>query len=84
MGMFHMLMTYTQILLKRFDDAGLQDAHIQCAVVGSVSMAFRGKCYNRGIRLYKLFYEALLRIVINRLVEEFVEKKECCLIEITK
>lgn len=28
MGMFHMLMTYTQILLKRFDDAGLQDAHI--------------------------------------------------------
>ena len=85
MGMFHMIMfLYTQILLKRVDGS-LQHALIQKAVAekGSVIVTLRGKCNNRGIRLYKLFYEALLRIIINLLVEEFVQNKEGCLTEIT-
>ena len=66
------------ILLKGSGDAGLQDGFIQSAVVaeGSVNMALRGKCYNKCIRLYNKKYEAFLRIIIDRLVEEFVETKE--------
>ena len=85
MRMFHMIMfLYTQILLKRVGGS-LQHALIQKAVAekGSVIVTLRGKCNNRGIRLYKLFNEALLRIIINLLVEEFVQNKEGCLTEIT-
>ena len=87
MGMFHMIMImflYTQILLKRVDGS-LQHALVQKTVVekGSVIVTLRGKCNNRGIRLYNLFYEALFRIIINLLAEEFVQNKEGCLTEIT-
>ena len=78
MGMFHMIMTYMHVLYKRFGSAGLKDALIQSAVVaeGSVEMALRGKCYNRGVRLYKLFYESLQRLVIDRLVERIGKNRE--------
>lgn len=87
MGMFHMIMImflYTQILFKRVDGS-LQHALVQKTVVekGSVIVTLRGKCNNRGIRLYNLFYEALFRIIINLLAEEFVQNKEGCLTEIT-
>ena len=67
--MFHMIMTYMHILFKRFGNAGLKDALIQSAVVaeGSVEMALRGKCYNRGVCLNKLFYKALQRLLIDEL-----------------
>ena len=69
MGMFHMVMTYMHILSKRFSGAGLKDALIQSGVVaeGSVDAALRGKSYNRGVRLYKLFYEALQHLLIKKL-----------------
>ena len=71
MGIFHLLMVYMGILKKRFGDAGLRDALIQGSVVaeGSVDMALRGKNYKRGVRLYKIFYEALLRLLIKHLSE---------------
>lgn len=77
MGMFHMLMTYMHILSKRFADAGLKDALIQSAVVaeGSVESALRGKSYNRGVRLYKLFYESLQRLLIDRLEDAAIADK---------
>ena len=63
MGIFHTIMMFMQISFKRFGDAGMKDALIQSSVItaGSIESALRGKCYNRGIRLYKIFYEALLR-----------------------
>ena len=69
MDMFHMVMTYMHIPSKRFSGAGLKDALIQSAVVaeGSVEVALRGKSYNRGIRLYKHLYEALQRLLIDKL-----------------
>lgn len=72
MGMFHMIMTYMHILSKRFADGGLKDALIQSAVIaeGSVDSALRGKSYNRGVRVYKLFYEALQRLLIEKLVAD--------------
>lgn len=71
MGMFHMIMTYMHILSKRFADGGLKDALIQSTVIaeGSVDSALRGKSYNRGVRMYKLFYEALQRLLIDQLME---------------
>ena len=77
MGMFHMIMTFMHVLYKRFASAGLKDALIQSAVVaeGSVEMALRGKSYDRGMRLYKLFYEALMRIALDKLAEKVGEDK---------
>ena len=63
MGMFHMLMMYMHILSKRFSDAGVRDVLIQSSVIaeGSVDKPLCGKMYNRGVRMYKLMYEAITR-----------------------
>ena len=70
MGMFHMLMMFMHILSKRFSAAGLRDVLNQSGVVaeGSVDKALSGKMYNRGIRLYKLTYEAITRKVFDVIV----------------
>ena len=36
----------------------------------SILSTLRGKCYNRGIRLYKMSYEALLRQVMSQVIEK--------------
>ena len=63
---FHLLMMYTGILNKRFSVSGLKDALIQSSIIaeGSIDSALRGKCYNRGVRLYKTAYESLLCLVL--------------------
>ena len=68
-----MVMTYMHILQKRFADAGLRDALIQSAVIaeGSVDSALRGKSYNRGVRMYKLFYEVLVRLLIEKAIDKY-------------
>ena len=56
--MFHLIMVYMSILNKRFGSAGMRDVLVQSSIVAeSVDSALRGKSYNRGIRLYKIFYE---------------------------
>ena len=57
MGMFYWLMMFMSVLHKRFADAGLRDTLIQSSIVAeeSVDSALRGKQYNKGIRLYKIF-----------------------------
>ena len=35
--------------------------------------ALRGKSYNRGIRLYKIYYEALNRLLLKQLEDEAPE-----------
>ena len=66
LGIFHLLMMYMGISNKRFSDAGLKEALIQSSIIaeGSINSALRGKCYNRGVRLYKTTYEFLLRLVL--------------------
>lgn len=68
-GMFHMMAMFINILFKQFTVASLKDALIQRIVVtkGSVEIALRGKSYNRG--LYKLFYEAQMRLWLDDLAE---------------
>ena len=38
---------------------------------GSVGSALRGEQYNRGVHLYKIFYEALMSILITNLSSDF-------------
>ena len=70
MGMFHMLMMFMHIISKRFSAAGLPDVQIQGGVIaeGSVHKALSGKMYNRGVRLYKLAYEAATRKLFDSIV----------------
>ena len=64
-------MVYMSILNKRFGDVGLRDAIVQSFIIakGSVEAALCGKSYNRGVRLDKVFYEALNRLLLSRLDE---------------
>lgn len=63
MVMFYMLMMFMHILSKRFADAGLHYVFMQSGVIaeGTVDSALCGKMYNRGVRVYKLMYEAIMR-----------------------
>lgn len=85
MGIFHLLMVYMGILNKRFGDGGLRDALIQSSIVaeGSIDSALRGKSYNRGIRIYKIFYEALNRLLISKVQERATGSFEELLQEIS-
>ena len=71
-GIFHTIMMFMQILYKRFGDAGMKDVLIQSSVIGegSIKYALRGRCYNKGIRLCKIFYEALLRQMMTHVIEK--------------
>jgi len=47
-----------------FRDAGLRDLAVESGVIaeGSINKVLDGKQYNRGVRLHKLTYEALMRL----------------------
>ena len=79
-------MVYMTILYKRYSDAGLRDALIQSGIVaeGSVDSVLRGKQYNRGIRLYKIFYEGLVRILITHLTADMSFIEELKNVEMTE
>ena len=72
MGIFHTIMIFMQVLFKRFGDAGMKDVLIQSSVIAerSIESALRGKCYSSGIRLYKIFYEDLLRQMMPYVIEK--------------
>ena len=69
------IMAFMSILNTRFGDAGLQNALVQSSIVaeGSVDSALHGKSYNRGIRLHKIYYEALNRLLLKHLEDEAPE-----------
>ena len=66
-----MMTMFMNILFKRFAAADLKDALIRSALVGdmSVKMTLRGMCYNQRVPLYKLFYEAVMRLLLDNLAE---------------
>ena len=70
LGIFHLLMMYIGILNKRFSDTGLKDALIKSSIIaeGPIDSALRGKCYNRGVRLYETTYESCLRLVLMKVM----------------
>ena len=72
LGIFHLLMMYIGILNKRFSDTGLKDALIKSSIIaeGPIDSALRGKCYNRGVRLYETTYESCLRLVLMKVMTD--------------
>jgi hypothetical protein len=67
MGSFHTICTFLRVLGKRFQDAGLLDLLVETNVVasGSVVAVLEGRQYNRGVRMHKLLFEALMRLVFT-------------------
>ena len=64
MGAFHTLCNLLSIIGKRFASAGLRDLAVESGIIaeGSITSVLEGRHYNRGVRLCKLVYEALLRL----------------------
>ena len=65
MGNFHTVCILMSIIGKMFGDAGLRDLAVESGVIaeGSISKVLLGKQYNRAVRLHKLCYEAMMRLV---------------------
>ncbi|KAG1659941.1 Choline O-acetyltransferase [Nymphon striatum] len=59
------------IIGKLFRDAGLRDLAVESGVIGegSIDKVLDGKQYNRGVRLHKITYEALMRLVWKGFLE---------------
>ena len=75
LGTFHLIMMYMSKLSKRFKDAGLFGVLVLGSVLAEYSCesALSGKMYNRGVRAYKLVYEALISELIEGLVSNDAE-----------
>ncbi|KAG1651429.1 hypothetical protein GQR58_027101 [Nymphon striatum] len=71
MGNFHIICNMLSIIGKLFRDAGLRDLAVESGVIaeGSIDKVLDGKQYNRGVRLHKLTYEALMRLVWKGFLE---------------
>ena len=78
MGVFHMACTMLSIIGKRYQDPGLRDLCVESGVLaeGSVAGVLDGRRYNRGVRLHKLMYEALMRLVWQGFVPWIEENHE--------
>ncbi|KAG1650017.1 hypothetical protein GQR58_028409 [Nymphon striatum] len=70
-GNFHIICNMLSIIGKLFRDAGLRDLAVESGVIaeGSIDKVLDGKQYNRGVRLHKLTYEALMRLVWKGFLE---------------
>lgn len=64
MGVFHTVCNLLSIIGKRFGSAGLRDLAVESSIIaeGSIDSILEGRKYNRGVRLCKLIYEALMRL----------------------
>jgi hypothetical protein len=71
MGGFHIICNLLSIIGKLFGDAGLGDIAVEigCIAQGSIQNVLQGKQYNRGIRLHKCIYEALMRLIYRQFVD---------------
>ena len=67
MGGFHLLMMLLGIIRHCFGDAGLAELAVESDFVagGSIEKVLSGKNYNTAIRMHKILYEALMRLLIN-------------------
>ena len=65
---FHLLMMRLGIVGVRYGDAGFREIVIQSNLIneGSVDRALFGKNYNRAIYTHKIFYEVLMRLLLER------------------
>lgn len=66
LGGFHITCNFLGIIGKRFEDSGLPQLLSESDAIaeGSISGVLLGKHYNRGVRMHKLAFEALMRIIL--------------------
>lgn len=78
LGTFHLLLAMLAVIGKRFGDAGIKEAATLSGIVaeGSINTVISGKCYSRAVRLYKLLYEALLRMLFEMFISSKTADKE--------
>ena len=67
MGGFHLIMMLLGVTGTRFSDAGLRELAIESDAIaeGSIERVIYGKNYNRSLHLHKIFYEALMILLLN-------------------
>ena len=60
-------MSFMSVIYKRLKESNIEDLLVEAGLIaqGSVVQVLRGSHYNRATRLYKLFYEAMLCIIIS-------------------
>ena len=77
-GIFHLMMMYIGITGKQFKDASLRDVLVQSEIVAesSIKRVLTGKMYNRAVCCYKLMYEALMRLLIDKFHSEMEANEE--------
>ena len=65
MGAFHTICNFLATIGKRFKDAGLRDVAVESAVIaeGSIEAVLEGRQYTRAVRLHRIIYEALQRLI---------------------
>ena len=67
LGSFHTQMCFMKTIYKRIKESNIEDLLVESGLIvqGSVEKALSGGHYNHATRLYKLFYEAMIRIIIT-------------------
>ena len=66
LGGFHTQATFIA-MYRRFKGSGLEDLAVAAGIVeaGSADQALKGKHHKRGMRLHKLMYECLARLLVS-------------------
>ena len=66
MGSFHLTCAFMAALGKKMRCSGLEEVLIESGICasGSIEQVLRGKHYNRALRVHKVVYEALERILL--------------------
>ena len=67
MGGFHLIIMLLGVVGTRFGDAGPRELAIESDTIaeGSIERVLNGKNYNRSLHLHKIFYEALMMLLLN-------------------
>ena len=65
MGAFHLICNFLVTIGKRFKDTGLRDIAVESAVIaeGLIKVALEGRHVNRTVRIHKIIYKALQRLI---------------------
>jgi hypothetical protein len=63
-------MSFMKTIFKRLRESDIEDLLVEAGLIaeGSVVRALKGGHYNRARRLYKLFYEAMVRLFSARAI----------------
>ena len=67
LGSFHIQMSFMSAIHKRIQGSNIEDLLSEAGLItgGSVHKALKGKNYYQALRLYKLYYEGLSRLLIQ-------------------